>query len=149
MTRYLLDTNILVRASDDQAADYTVAIDAVAQLLSQGNDCVIAPQVLIEFWVVATRPIDVNGLGWSIDHCEQEVRQFLEQFSLLEDRPETFNIWLRLVHQYRIAGKRVHDARLAATMVAHNIQHVLTFNVDDFVRITEVMAVHPSTILAG
>jgi predicted nucleic acid-binding protein len=62
MTRYLLDTNILVRASDDQAADYAVAIDAVAQLLSQGNDCVIAPQVLIEFWVVATRPIDVNAI---------------------------------------------------------------------------------------
>lgn len=146
MTLYLLDTNILVRASDDQAADYALAIDAIAQLLNQGHDCVITPQVLIEFWVVATRPVDVNGLGWSIDQCEQEIRQFMEQFPLLEDRPELFSIWLRLVHQYRIAGKRVHDARIAAAMVANNIRHVLTFNVDDFAGIDEIVAVRPNTI---
>ncbi len=42
MTRYLLDTNILVRASDDQAADYAVAIDAVVgrgSLRSRGVYC--------------------------------------------------------------------------------------------------------------
>jgi predicted nucleic acid-binding protein len=28
----------------------------------------------------------------------------------------------------------VHDARLAAVMLAHGVNHILTFNVDDFRR---------------
>ena len=147
MTRYLLDTNILLRASDSKARDRSLAINAVATLLTQNHDCVLAPQVLVEFWVVATRPVDVNGLGWTIDQCQQEVEQFLDQFPLLTEQPESFRVWLNLVRQRQISGKRVHDARLAATMLSHDIRHILTFNVGDFVGITEIMPAHPGTIL--
>ena len=147
MTRYLLDTNILVRASDSKARDRSLAINAVAHLLTQNHDCVVAPQILVEFWVVATRPVDVNGLGWSIDQCQQEVEQFLDQFPLIEEQPESFRIWLKLVQRYQIAGKRVHDARLAATMLANDIQHIVTFNMDDFADIAEITPLHPRTIL--
>jgi predicted nucleic acid-binding protein len=63
MARYLLDTNILLRASDKTSSSYHLAVNAVARLISVGHECVITPQVLIEFWVVATRPLEVNGLG--------------------------------------------------------------------------------------
>jgi len=148
MTRYLLDTNILVRASDDQARDRSLAIQCVAHLLTQNHDCLLSPQVLVEFWVVASRPTEVNGLGWSVDQCQQEIEQFLEQFPLLEDKPESFRLWLKLVQQYRIAGKRVHDVRLAATMLTHDVHHIVTFNIDDFAGITEITPVHPQTVLA-
>ncbi len=147
MTGYLLDTNILIRASNANDPNQALAIQAVACLLRQGNDCVITPQILVEFWVVATRPVEVNGLGWSVDQCQQEVRQFLEQFPLLEETPEIFSIWLRLVYRYEISGKKVHDARLAAAMLSKSIQHVLTFNVDDFAGIQEINALHPSIIM--
>jgi predicted nucleic acid-binding protein len=49
MTCYLLDTNILLRASDPSSPSYTLAVEAVSRLLSQGDECVITAQVLIEF----------------------------------------------------------------------------------------------------
>ncbi|MDB9526273.1 PIN domain-containing protein [Oscillatoria sp. CS-180] len=148
MTRYLLDTNILVRASDEQARDRPLAINAVAHLLTQSHDCVLSPQVLVEFWAVATRPAEVNGLGWSVDQCQQEVEQFLGQFPLIEDKPESFRLWLTLVQRHKVVGKRVHDARLAATMLANDVSHIITFNLDDFASITEITPVHPQTISA-
>jgi predicted nucleic acid-binding protein len=65
MTQYLLDTNILLRAADTSSATYSLANNVITQIVETANECVIIPQVLIEFWVVATRPLDVNGLGWT------------------------------------------------------------------------------------
>jgi predicted nucleic acid-binding protein len=37
----------------------------------------------------------------------------------------------------------VHDARIVATMKAHGIKNLLTFNSDDFKRYTEITVHHP------
>jgi predicted nucleic acid-binding protein len=60
VTKYLLDTNILLRASDRASPRYYDSVNAVASLIAQGHECVITAQILIEFWVVATRPIEVK-----------------------------------------------------------------------------------------
>jgi hypothetical protein len=36
-------------------------------LLTQGDECFLTAQVLVELWVVATRPVEVNGLGWAVN----------------------------------------------------------------------------------
>lgn len=149
MTRYLLDTNILLRASDPASSSYTVALQAVSQLLSQNNECVITAQVLIEFWVVATRPVDVNGLGWSPEQAKNEIDQVLAQFPLLEETPQVFRNWLQLVTTYGIRGKRTHDMRLIAVMQAHQVTHLLTFNPDDFIKIADIVIVHPQELLSS
>jgi hypothetical protein len=51
------------------------------------------------------------------------------------------------VIKYQVMGKQVHDARLAAAMVAHNITHLLTFNVDDFKRFSDIVVVDPRSIV--
>ena len=68
MNKYLLDTNILLRASDLSSSRYDLAVNSVTSLIAQGHECIITSQVLIEFWVVATRPIEVNGLGMIITY---------------------------------------------------------------------------------
>ncbi len=73
MTLYLLDTNILLRASDRASPRYSLAVNAVASLIAQGHECVITAQILIEFWVVATHPTEVNGLGWSVEQTEIKI----------------------------------------------------------------------------
>jgi hypothetical protein len=35
---------------------------------------------------------------------------------------------------------------LAAAMVVHGVRHILTLNVNDFVRFQELTAVHPDTV---
>jgi hypothetical protein len=42
--------------------------------------------------------------------------------------------WRKIVIQYDIAGVQVHDAPLAAAMVVHHVEHILTLNTADFIR---------------
>ena len=112
MTKYLIDTNILLRASDRSSSRYELAVNSVSSLIAQGHECIITSQVLIEFWVVATRSIAVNGLGWSVEKTEQKIEQLISQFTLVEETEAIFPQWLDLVTRYKIKGKRTHDARL-------------------------------------
>jgi predicted nucleic acid-binding protein len=146
MNRYLLDTNVLLRASDPDSPSYGIAMGAVERLLDRGDECAITPQVLIEFWVVATRPVEVNGLGWDTKRTEEKIDRLLEQFVLLKDTEQVFSVWLRLVTIHQIKGKRTHDARLLAIMQVHGVGHLLTFNVDDFPKITAIAIVHPDRV---
>ena len=147
MASYLLDTNILLRSADDKSTQHLEALEAVARLLGQGDVCYLTPQVLIEFWAVATRPMSANGLGWDVAKTQAEINQLLDQFPLLEDTPEVFHHWLALVTSHTVAGKRVHDVRILAVMQAHGISHLLTFNVDDFPKSPGITVVHPSEVV--
>jgi hypothetical protein len=60
---YLVDTNILTRLADPAHATHQQAVDAVKRLAHQGHKLHIVPQNLYEFWVVCTRPKNVNGLA--------------------------------------------------------------------------------------
>lgn len=147
MAKYLLDTNIVLRFSNPSDAQHDLAKAAVATLLMQGNECYLASQVLIELWVVATRPIDVNGLGWSIQQARNIIDQLLERFPIIEETFQVFPTWLNVVTENQIRGKRTHDARIVALMLISDINHVLTLNPNDFSGIAEITVVHPREIL--
>lgn len=120
--------------------------EAIAMSLIVRDRVFITSQNIVEFWVVATRPTQVNGLGWSVEQTRTEIEQILSQFPQLEETPQIFPHWLNLVTSYQIQGKRVHDARLVAVMLAHGVTHLLTFNPDDFRSINEIVVVHPQAI---
>lgn len=143
MTDYLLDTNILLRSRDIASPDYNFVDRTIRYLISNNHQCFITSQVLIEFWVVATRPVAVNGLGWTPEETERAVQMLINQFSLLED---IFRIWLSLATTYKILGKRTHDLRIQAVALAHNISHILTLNPKDFVEVEGITIVHPNSI---
>jgi len=132
MARYLIDTNVLLRASTPKSAQHASAVQAITRLLSRGEELLLAPQVLVEFWSVATRPVEVNGYGWPAKEAEVKVAELLRQFPMLPETPAVFPEWLRLVSRHGVLGKQVHDARLAAMMNTHGVPHLLTFNVGDF-----------------
>ncbi len=69
-----------------------------------------------------------------------------EVFPLLPDLPVVYDVWRRLVVDYDVSGVQVHDARLVATMLVHDVKHILTFNTQDFTRYMpeEIIAVDPS-----
>ncbi len=146
MTKYLIDTNLLLRMSDDTSPMYLLAIDAAANLLAQGHEIYLTTQNLIEFWAVVTRPRNVNGFDWTTQQAEAEIRLLLNKFPLLPDPPDVLKYWFALVSQHDIKGRRTHDARLAAVMQAHSVTHLLTFNTDDFKSFTNLTLVHPSDV---
>ena len=98
------------------------------------------------FWAVATRPSVNNGLGLSIALAESQVNNLKAMFALLDDTPQIFSAWERIVRQYGVTGKQAHDARLVAAMEVHNLTHLLTFNDRDFKRFTEITVVNPHDI---
>ena len=81
---------------------------------------------------MATRPVEVNGYGWTAMEAEAKVAELLRQFPLFPETPAIFPEWLRLASHHGIIGKQVHDARLVAQLNVHSVPHLLTFNVGDF-----------------
>ena len=90
---YLLDTNVLLRLAQSDHPMHSFAVNAITTLRRQEAFLCIMPQNLIEFWTVATRPFNVNGLGMSIETASQEVARMKRFFPLQSDRPEIFPLW--------------------------------------------------------
>jgi predicted nucleic acid-binding protein len=107
---------------------------------------VLVPQNIYEYWVVATRPIPNNGLGFSTKHTESTINAFLETFSLLRDERGIFPLWQDLVRSMAITGKLAHDCRIVAAMARHNVYRILTFNVSDFSRFVSISPIDPSNV---
>ncbi len=62
---YLLDTNILLRTISPSDPMHPEAVAAIDTLNARREQVIIAPQNLIEFWNVCTRPSERNGLGFT------------------------------------------------------------------------------------
>ena len=146
MARYLLDTNVLLRILQPDSDQREAAIRAVSALVARGDIPFVTPQVIIEFWAVATRALEANGYGWSAKEASSQVDAILSRFPILEDSPAVFPNWLNLVRGTDAVSKQVHDARLVALMQAHGVSHILTFNVGVFARYQGIEVVHPERI---
>lgn len=143
---FLVDTNVLLRSIQNAHPMHEASVRAIQSLLEQGENLSIISQNLIEFWAVATRPVSVNGLGLDIVATTQELAHLKTFFTLQPDPPDIFFEWEKLVVKYQVVGKQVHDARLVAAMMTHQMTHLLTFNIDDFKRFSEIEVVDPRSI---
>ncbi len=139
---WLLDTSILIGTIHAGDLRQVAALDALAHLLRQSELLCIVPQNIIEFWTVATRPISANGLGFSIEDAENEIIQIKAQFELKPEDETIFENWENLVKTYRVSGKPTHDTRIVAAMQTHGINNILTFNVADFKRYSNIISVY-------
>ena len=93
-----------------------------------------------------TRPLNRNGLGLTVADAEREVRAIEAGLTFLPDNEAVYREWRRIVVQHNVLGVQVHDARLAAAMHVHRVNHILTLNVSDFSRFPAVVVVHPSNL---
>ncbi|MBD2504636.1 type II toxin-antitoxin system VapC family toxin [Anabaena azotica] len=146
MAKYLLDTNVIIRLCNPCDVQHELATNTVSFLLAQGDECFLTDQIIVEFWVVATRPVEVNGLGWTVEQIRSTIDQLLNRFPLLEESSDIFVNWLDLVTTYKVMGKRTHDARIVAVMLYHEVTHLLTFNPRDFVVIPNIVIVNPQQL---
>ena len=136
--RLLVDTNVLCRLAEKGHALHSTAKEAVTRLNDQGHELCLVPQVLYEYWVVATRPASENGLDMAASEVDTAIHLWLDVFTLLRDERGIFSVWRDLTRKYSIKGKNAHDARLVAAMLRHGLQQLLTFNVADFQRYHEI-----------
>src|SRR5262249_27512991 len=128
---------------------HAAARQAIDALLASGEVVYLASQNLVEFWVVATRPEERNGLGMTAAEAEVELARLENQFPLLPDTAAVYAEWRRLVTTHGVVGIRSYDARLVAFMLVHAITHIVTFNVDDFRPYPGIVVVHPDDLGPG
>jgi predicted nucleic acid-binding protein len=144
--RVLLDTNILTRSFQDRHEQHATAVEAVAVLRARGDELFVVPQVLFEFWVVATRPLGENGFGSTPQEAAARLSELKRSFKLELDPPDLFAAWERLVAENEVSGKAAHDARLVASMEKAGLEAILTFNVRHFVRYRHVTVLAPEEL---
>ena len=146
MALYLVDTNVLLRFVNVEAELYETIYNALDVLVERQNEVAIVPQNLYEFWAVATRPPSANGFGWSVQRTRAQLDTLRQRFKLLNDTPDLFSTWLELVTRFEVKGKQVHDACLVAAMQTHSVKNLLTLNIKDFERYSEIELIHPEEI---
>jgi predicted nucleic acid-binding protein len=142
----LVDTNILLRITRRFDPQHKVVDTALARLAGEGATLYYTHQNIAELWNAMTRPIARNGLGLTAADAEREVQAIESGMSLLPDSEAVYREWRRIAVQYGVSGVQVHDARLAAAMYVHAVNHILTLNVADFSRFNGLTAVHPDSI---
>lgn len=141
--RVLVDTNILLRSAQPNHPQSSQARQSVSRLMRRGDAVFFCSQNIAEFWNVATRPSDKNGLGFSHEEVLQEVSSIEGLLSLLTDIPAVYTAWKAIVRDHKVQGVKVYDARLVAFMNVYAIEGILTFNDADFKRYSNITAIHP------
>lgn len=132
--RVMLDTNAILRYADGNHILYPLVAKAVNILCEADNTLCIAPQNCIEFWNVATHPIDRNGFGMSIQQADAALSTIEQLFQLLPETGAVYSTWRQIVTTFGTSSVQVHDACLVAIMRAKQISHLLTLNTKDFIR---------------
>lgn len=148
MSRVLIDTSTLLRTLQPKHPQHETAMRALELLPKQGRELHIVPQNLVELWVVATRPVDQNGLGLSPAATAVELKRIKGMFPLLPETPALYQMWEGLVIEHQVSGKPSHDARLVAAMKVHRLTAILTFDTTGFSRYPDVEVVHPTDVIA-
>ncbi len=128
--RALLDTNFLIRLNQFQQS--VGKSGSILEKLAEKYRLCICLQNLVEYWSVASRAKQVNGLGLPLQEVNSRIHMLMEKFEMLSDSPKVIDIWLKMCAREGISGKHAHDARLASTAIANDVDTIVTLNRRDF-----------------
>jgi predicted nucleic acid-binding protein len=145
--RILVDTNILLRISRRQDPQHRTIQSALLALEAQHTPLYYSLQNLAEFWNVCTRPRDRNGYGLTVAETNRSVEAIEKRMTYLPESEPVVLLWRRLIVVNDVRGVQVHDARLAAMMLAYGLTRILTLNQSDFLRYPGIQAFHPGQVL--
>lgn len=139
--RAVLDTNVLLAASDEGRPEHTSAMIAINEWPSSGMALYTSGQILREYVAVATRPTERNGLGLQQADVVANVRALRARLRLMAEDVRVSDRLLTLLDAVECSGKQVHDANIVATMLVHGVDTLVTSNIDDFRRFNNVRVI--------
>jgi predicted nucleic acid-binding protein len=143
-----LDTNIIARSLQRSHPHHQPALDAMRVLAARDREqFFISPQVLTEFYAIATR--STNGLGLAPHDALVEMENLKQRFQLLPELPTIFPRLEQLLASYHPTNRHVFDLRHVAVMLTHGIPKILTFNDADFRPFAEIQPLNPFDVLGS
>ena len=132
---------LLVRSNSNTVPVRPQAFEPVrliAESGSRGLHLAVSGQILREYLVVATRPVDVNGLGLDTRDAVANVKAFLHYVGMYEETGASADRLHQFGLTHHLRGKRFHDANIVATMSVHGIRSLVTDNVRDFACFSDI-----------
>ena len=145
----VVDTNVLIFSVQDGHPWQEDSIHAIERRLLADETIYVLPQNLAEFWNVCTRPANKNGIGLSVESADRRLTNLESLLTVLHDTPLVYSQWRKLIVQHGVKGVPVHDARIAAAMLTHGVEQILTYNPRDFSRYGAITPIHPSAPVDG
>lgn len=136
--RALVDTSVLLAVCDLGRPDVA---QRCTEFIESRRDLCLSTQVVREFAVAATAPIELGGLGLSTADALENIRRYLEFMPLLPSSRGEFRAWADLLQVHAVTGKRIHDANMVATALAHGLAQIITLDVSAFEGFNDTVAV--------
>jgi predicted nucleic acid-binding protein len=130
----LVDTNVLLAATAPLRPLHRAALVVLNDWPNEGILLTVSSQVLREYLAVATRPVEVNGLGLSVGDALANAAVFRGRARLLVESEPAWDRLRALIATYDCKGKQIHDANLVASALTSGVTRLVTANVGDFTR---------------
>lgn len=138
-----VDTNILLAASDGDRLCHAEATELLQRAFSGQERLFACGQVFREYLVVATRPIENNGLGLRPKKATENIQSFRQCLQILDENDPSTQRLESLVIKHRLKGKRIHDANIVSIMIENGLRRIFTVNPNDFKAFPEILALKP------
>jgi predicted nucleic acid-binding protein len=127
-----VDTNVLLAACDTSRAAHASCLELLEAGLRGSCSLFASGQIFREYLVVATRPVNVNGLGMPAATALANLDEFSRCVRLLDETAATSDRLRSLVREHDLSGKRIHDANVVATMLENGLGRIVTHNPEDY-----------------
>ncbi len=138
-----VDTNILVYAHREDAPFHTAAARCMAQLAEGLAPWALPWPCLHEFLAIVTHP-RIYAPPSTLERAMAQVDAWVESpsLALLAESQDHWSALRALLHNGRIAGPRVHDARIAALCIEHGVRELWSAD-RDFNRFSGLTVINP------
>jgi predicted nucleic acid-binding protein len=140
--KIFIDTNVLVYANWDTSPFHVESMAALSGLAGHYDSIWINRQVIREYLKVMSLVMLKNG---HVDYAQlqSDISRFTANFNVAETNHATTARLLTLIEETATSGKQVYDANIVTTMLAYDVDFILTHNVADFKRFSHLITVVP------
>ena len=143
----LVDANVLLSATAPFRPLHRAALTVLNDWPNRRFPLAASVQILREYLVVASRPVEVNGLGLASAEALANVAAFRARMRLLVDSEPVWERLQSLIMTHGCKGKQIHDANIVASALTWGLPRLVTANAGDFNRFAgEIEVIDLSTL---
>lgn len=137
MSKILLDTNVLVYAKDNSSSFH----DAAVGVFNGSDELYLTIKNLVEYYAVVTKG---EQPMLSSKEAMEDLNEFVNSCTLLYSGEVSRHKLSELILKYNPKGTLIHDYEIAAIALVNGVKKIVTFNKNDFERVTEIEVIVPS-----
>ena len=133
----MVDTNVLIYSTVAGNPWHAAVRQWLVERQADGTVLCASPQVAREYLVALTRG-EIFARSFTPQEALDAFATLRPSLEILIETEAAFERLLVLARRYSVRGKAVHDANIVATMQAHGVERLATYNEGDFARYTEI-----------